>query len=171
MLNTDFKNELLGALSSHKTGKFQILGKFNGVNKGASIDIYEGNVVKVRLGNDSGLAAAMALTEMTVDRFVFMKSSSVESTPEANTPDTATLLKMVADADSASSDQIITATVEALNPVMGAGSKKLIEDIAEKFPPDRDDKLFFDTCREATINMVGEKMADQVFDQLAGKKS
>ena len=94
MLNTEFKNELLGALSGKKTGKFQLLGKSNGVNKGASIDIYEGEVVKVRLGNEAGLAAAMQLTEMTVDRHVFMKSSSIDSTPEPNTPDTDTLLKL-----------------------------------------------------------------------------
>ena len=169
MLNTEFKNELLGALSNKKTGRFQLLGKFNGVNKGASIDIYEGEVVKVRLGNEAGLAAAMQITEMAVDRHVFMNSSSIDSTPEPNTPEADTLLNMITDADSVSSDKIISAIADALKPVMGSGSKKLVESIAEKCPPARDEKAFLTECREATTNMVGEKMADQVFDHFMDK--
>jgi hypothetical protein len=176
----DFKSKLLNAQSSNATGKFQILGKLGVVSKGVSIDIYEGNVVKLRSGNTSGQTVAELLTAMYIDHVVYMDSSSIHPTPEENTPDTDTLLKMITDAGNAitndrvksiASDWIIETTIEAVGKFIGSSSSKLINGIAEEFPPKENEDIFLDKCREATTGLVGAKVANKIFDSLQEEES
>lgn len=164
------KNKLIGAQSISATGKLQVFGKLKGATKGITIHIYEGNIVRLRAGNHSGYVAAAKLVAMNIDRVVFMKSNDIKPSPEVDTPDTEALLEIIANAGKeVSIDRIIETTIKALEKVMGSGSEKLTNDIAAKFPPTEDQGLFLDKCKEAAMNMVGKKMADQIFDPLMKK--
>ena len=168
----ELKNELLDAQSSGRTGKLQLLGKLNDASQGASIDFYEGKVVKLRVGSETGQAAAEILTTMSIDRVIFMKSSAIDSSPEANTPDTDALLTMNANLGKViSNDKIIETTIEALSQIMGPNSGNIIDSIAAKYPPAENEKLFLNKCKEATADLVGASMADSIFDRLLDKNS
>ena len=172
MSNIELKNELLDAQSSGITGKLQVLGKLDDASQGASIDFYEGRVIKLRVGSETGQAAAKLLTAMSIDRVIFMKSNAIDSSPEANTPDTDALLTIIVDlGKDIHSDKIIENTIEALSQVMGPSSGNIIDSIAAKFPPAEDEKLFLSKCREAAANMVGASMADKIFDSLLDNNS
>ena len=176
----DFKSKLLNAKSSGATGKFQVLGKINVVSKGVSIDIYDGKIVKLRSGSNSGQVVAELLTAMYIEHVVFMDSGSIDPIPEDNTPDIDTLIKMITDAGKAitngrvkniASDWIIETTIEALGKFVGSTSEKLINGIATEFPPIEDEGLFLNKCKEAAADLIGVKLADKVFDSLQDKKS
>lgn len=176
----DFKSKLLDAKSNGATGKFQVLGKLNVVSKGVSIDIYDGNIVKLRSGSLSGQVVAELLTTMYIEHVVFMNSSSIDPTPEENTPGTDALLSMITDAGKAitngrvkgiASDWIIETTIEALGKFVGSTSEKLINGIATEFPPIEDEGLFLNKCREAAADLIGVKLANRVFDSLQDEES
>lgn len=163
----DMKNKLIDAQSIGATGKLQVFGKLNGATKGITIHIYEGKIVRLRAGNHSGYVAAAKLVAMNIDRVVFMKSSDINPSPEVDTPDTEALLEIITNAGKeVSVDRIIETTIRALGQVMGPGSEKLTNDIAARFPPAEDEGLFLNKCKEAATNMVGSKMAGQIFDPL-----
>lgn len=172
MQSIELHNELLEAQSTGKSGKINIIGEINGSNKVLSIDFYEGTIVKIYLDKKSGVVAANLLPTMSISRVIFNGSTNVGSSPEANTPDFDALIKMLDSPDrNIGGDEIIKATLETLSQIMGPSSDDFINKIAAKFPPAEDERLFLNMCRKATADMVGEEVADKVFDPLVKRIS
>ena len=167
MSNVNLENELRTAQQAGQTGKFQVIGKVQGASKGITINIFQGNVVKILVGSRSGQEAAKFLATMSIDRIKFMESNGISASPETGTPDTDALLMLVGDKGKASSnDEIIKITARALSRMMGSGSQNLINDIAARFPPSEDPKLFMKKCRESAASVIGAKVADKIFSEI-----
>lgn len=167
MSNTDLINELQQAEINSKTGRIVIFGILDGATKGLNIDIHQGKITKISLGDKTGMLAAKALANIIVERVKFMESGNIVSSPEGNTPDIATLLGMIAESDnSADMERLVEATIKALEKIMGPSSKKLVEDIAEKFPPTDNEQLYIENCKQAVVDIIGRKQTEKLFTSL-----
>ena len=163
----ELRNELQQAHAQNKTGKMIVFGKLDDATKGVNIDIRQGKIMRINLGEKSGLPAANDLANIVVERIKFMKSDNIVSSPEENTPNIATLLGMIAqEHDNGGGERLIEITIQALAKIIGPNSKEIVEDIAKKFPPNDDEQLYIENCKQAITDIIGRNQADKLFASL-----
>lgn len=170
--NEKFIDLITQAKNEQRSGRLYAYTRVDGKLSFATLFINHGQLSGCDYNEKSGDLALSELIDAPITTVVFVAGDGSDDIKDTDIRDIDTLLSSINNQkayDTQPSFQVAEfkhIATEALKTICGDRATKLVDELAERYPPEKNHHKFIDECVKLASNFVGDKLANNALKSL-----
>ena len=172
--NQKFVDLTVQTRDEQRTGKMYAYSRVESKLSFATLFFHDGQLSNCEYNGKSGDLALSELINSEVTNVVFVAGDSPDHIRDPSIRDVDTLLTSIKHQQSDSTESanankdagLRDIATDALKTICGDNATNLVNDLAERYPPEENQHKFIEECVKLASNFIGDEMANEIFKPL-----